>query len=81
MSASTQETNPSGCLHPLVRLGVWFRQLVCSHRFDYSDLVGRSTPDGNVTWPCYKCGKSFSRYCGLEVLDHGSVGQKPNSMI
>jgi hypothetical protein len=34
-----------------------------------------------VTWPCYKCGKVFVRQCGLDVLHHGQVGSKPNSVL
>jgi hypothetical protein len=74
----TQETEEKRRL-PLPRfVRHWVHQRLCSHRFDYSDLVGRPTPDGCVTWPCYKCGKLFVRQCGLNVLHHGQVGNKPN---
>ena len=54
----------------------WFKRKTCSHKFDYKDLVGRETPNGNVKWPCWKCGKVFEEYCGLEVLTHGEVQEK-----
>ncbi len=75
MNNTTSAPERLSCIR-FVRL--WLRQCLCSHRFDYGDLVGRPTPDGCVTWPCYKCGKVFVRQCGLDVLHHGQVGSKPN---
>ena len=57
-----------------------FKRAFCSHRFDYADLIGRPEPNGNVTWPCFKCGKVFARQCGLDVLNHGKVSKKPNAI-
>jgi hypothetical protein len=73
MKNTTTYLRAVACIR-LVRL--WVMQRLCSHRFDYGDLVGRPTPDGCVTWPCYKCGKVFVRPCGLDVLHHGQVGNK-----
>lgn len=58
----------------------WLRRETCEHRFDYKDLVGRSTPDGNVTWPCWKCGRVFVEPCGLDILRHGKVEDKPTGV-
>ncbi len=27
--------------------------------------------EGNVIWPCCKCGKIYIEECGLDVLNHG----------
>ena len=55
----------------------WYRQWICSHRFDYADLIPRREQDGNVAWPCWKCGRVFRDQCGLDVLRHGVVEKKP----
>lgn len=55
----------------------WLRYTNCQHRFDYKDLKGRTTPDGNVTWTCWKCGHVFVESCGLDILRHGKVEDKP----
>jgi hypothetical protein len=54
----------------------WLKQLLCSHRFDYADLIGRTSLDGNVTWPCWKCKKVFTASYGLRILWHGKVEPK-----
>jgi hypothetical protein len=59
----------------------WLNQFLCFHRFDYRDLIARKEPDGNVTWPCFKCGKVFSQHCGLDILAHGKLGIREKSHV
>lgn len=75
MSKTTNSNRAVACVR---FVWLWVRQCFCFHRFDIRDLIGRSTPDGCVTWPCYKCNKIFVRQRGLDVLDHGQIGDKPN---
>jgi hypothetical protein len=50
------------------------KQRFCTHMFDINELVGRPTPDGDVTWPCSKCGKVFKAHCGLDIVPrHGDM--------
>lgn len=54
------------------------RQFFCRHRFDIRNLKPRQTPEGNVSWPCWKCGKVFHNHSGLFILfDHGKAQRKP----
>lgn len=56
---------------------LWWKQFWCNHCFDYDDLVGCISPDDDVIWPCWKCGKVFKHTCGLDVLRYGRAQQKP----
>ena len=60
----------------LCRKRLQIKQKFCKHRFDYKDLISRPTPDGDVTWTCWKCNKEFKAHCGLYILDHGEVKEK-----
>lgn len=55
----------------------WLRSLICRHRFDYDDLIGRNIFTQNVKWSCWKCGKVFEEHCGLQILNYGEVQEKP----
>ena len=46
------------------------KKLICSHKFNIQDLQERGN-NGNVSWPCFKCGKIFIAECGLDVLKNG----------
>ncbi len=52
----------------------WFKKVACRHTFDLADLESRGS-DGNVRWPCAKCGKVYVAHCGLEILSHGRPTQ------
>ena len=52
------------------------RSILCKHKFDLDDLLPRVTPDGGVSWPCWKCGKVFKAHCGLDILNHGTCTKK-----
>ena len=54
-----------------MKLLIRLRQALCRHRFDPADLKPRPSPDGNVKWRCWRCGREYEAHCGLQVLSHG----------
>lgn len=48
------------------------KQRFCKHVFRGIDLTGRNE-DGNIQWPCSKCGKVFIEPYGIAVTTHGKI--------
>jgi hypothetical protein len=48
----------------------FIKSIICRHKFKIKDMQPRNQ-EGNVIWPCCKCGKIYIEECGLDVLNHG----------
>jgi len=55
-----------------------FKQFLCKHEFDVDDLVeNRGVSEScRISWTCFKCGKTYTRNCGLDILKHGIIADK-----
>lgn len=58
--------------HQNEAISLWakIKNYFCAHEFAGKDMKPRDE-NGNVHWPCRKCGKVFSASYGLEILQQG----------